>query len=40
MSKIVGFLLDSASAIPYQKIYKSALKHKVYIIDNNDKKLC
>jgi hypothetical protein len=40
MSKVIGFLLDSASVIPFDKIYKSSLKHRVYIIDNSDKKLC
>lgn len=40
MSKIIGFVAESASNIPYNKIFRSALKHKVYIVDPNDKKLC
>lgn len=40
MSKIVGFLAESVTNIPYNKIFKSALKHRVYIIDPDDKKLC
>lgn len=40
MSKIVGFLIESARGIPYEKLLKVALSHQVYIIDANDKKLC
>lgn len=40
MNKTVGFLLESAASIPSAHIFKSALKHRVFIVDANDKKLC
>lgn len=40
MSKVIGLIAESVSSIPYNKILKSALKHKIYFIDPNDKKLC
>ncbi len=40
MSKIVGFIVKSASTVPCNNIFKAALKHKVFIINKNDKTLC
>jgi hypothetical protein len=40
MNKIVGFTIESVSALPYQHIFNAALSHKVYIIDSKDKNLC
>jgi hypothetical protein len=40
MAKVVGFLIESASAIPYQQMLSAALRHRVYVIDGHDHKLC
>lgn len=40
MNKTVGFLLESAASIPSSQIFRAALRHRVFIVDANDKKLC
>jgi hypothetical protein len=40
MNKIIGFTIESASALPYQHIFNTALNNKVYIIDTRDRNLC
>ncbi len=40
MSKVVGFLIESTSAIPTDKILKAALRHSVFIVDKRDENLC
>lgn len=39
MSKVVGFLFESASAIPVTKVLRSAMKHPVFMINSNDDRL-
>lgn len=40
MNKTVGFLIESTVSIPSNQIFKAALRHRVFIVDVNDKKLC
>lgn len=40
MPKIIGFLIESAAKAPVQHIIKTALKQRVYIINETDKALC
>lgn len=40
MNKTVGFLVESAASIPSSQIFKAALRHRVFIMNANDKKLC
>jgi hypothetical protein len=40
MNKVIGFIIENTSSLPYTHIFNAALKTRVYIIDSKDSKLC